>query len=358
MSSAEKVGVGSAQLSTGKTIAFTLIVILIPLAALALAGELVLRWSEPPVPESSGTVVRRTADSEKQYELLPNSSGVVAGAAVSINSFGCRDREYPRVKPAGVVRIVGIGDSLTFGQGVAERDTYLARLEDDLAAKHLPVEVINCGVFGYNAREEARRFEEVAGMLEPDIVVIGYELGDILQNPPLNTNAPGVARDQAGTGQLVERRSLVDVLKTSRLVTFIAYRYSFLLKKFNLRDWDALYGADSPLWKKLAANYVDVAKTANDRKIDLLVAIIPELSNLDERYPFRDVHERVAAMCTSLGIQTVDVLPAFRGEDGPGLWVHPRDRHPNPQGHQIIERALLTSVTSLVQARLSEPESP
>jgi lysophospholipase L1-like esterase len=343
------------QLSTTKKAAFTLIVIVVPLAALAVAGELVLRWSEPPLPESTGTVVRRTGESEKQYELLPNSSGVVAGAAVSINSFGCRDREYPLVKPAGVVRIVGIGDSLTFGQGVSEPDTYLARLEKDVAAKQA-VEVINCGVFGYNVKEEARRFEEVAEMLEPDIVVIGYELGDILQNPPLKSNGPGVVGEQGGTNGLVEWRSFIEGLKTSRLVTFLAYRYSFLLKRFNLRDWDALYADDSPLWKKLTAKYEAMATTAAARKIAVIVAIIPELSNLDDRYPFRGVHERVAAMCASFGIRTVDLLPAFKGEDGPRLWIHPRDRHPNPQGHQIIERGLITPITALVNARLSERE--
>jgi len=342
------------QLSSTKKVAFTLIMIVFPLAALAVAGELVLRWSEPPLPESTGTVVRRTGESEKQYELLPNSSGVVAGAAVSINSFGCRDREYPLVKPAGVVRIVGIGDSLTFGQGVTEPDTYLARLEKDLAAKQ-PVEVINCGVFGYNANEEARRFEEVADTLEPDIVIIGYELGDILQNPPLKSSGAGVDGEQGGTSRLVEWRSLIEGLKASRLVTFLAYRYSFLLKRFNLRDWDALYDDDSPLWKKLTAKYAAMAKTAAARKIAVVVAIIPELSNLDERYPFRGVHERVAAMGASLGIQTVDLLPAFKGQDGPRLWIHPRDRHPNPQGHQIIERGLIPPITALVNARLAEP---
>jgi lysophospholipase L1-like esterase len=289
---------------------------------------------------------------------MPNSSGVIAGAAVSINSVGCRDREYPHVKPTGVVRIVGIGDSLTFGQGVLEADTYLALLENDLAAKHLPVEVINCGVFGYNAKEEARRFEEVAATLEPDIVVIGYELGDILQNPPLNGSGAAAVGEPAGTGRLVERRSLIDVLKTSRLVTFLAYRYAFLLKKFNLRDWDALYADDSPLWKNLTAKYAGIAKTAEARQITLVVAIIPELSNLDERYPFRGVHERVVAMCASLGFQTADVLPAFKGQNGPQFWIHPRDRHPNAQGHQIIEGALVAPVTALVSARLPAAESP
>lgn len=342
----------SSQLSTGKKIAFTIILIVFSLAVLTVAGELVLRWMEPPALTDSGSIVRRTGDPVKQYELLPNSTGVIASAPVSVNSLGCRDREYERVKPAGVVRIVGIGDSLTFGQGVTEPDTYLARLEADLTARHLPVEVINCGVFGYNVNEEAKRFEEVVETLDPDIVTIGYELGDVLPNPPLNTSAAAVAKTNNGTGRIVERRSLVESLKSSRVVTFLAYRYSFLLKKFNLRNWDSLYADDSPLWKNLSAKYTGMAETAKTKNVSLLVAIVPELSNLDDRYPFRSVHERVAALCQSLGIQTVDLLPAFKGQDGPSLWVHPQDRHPNAQGHQIIEGALIEPVTALVNARM------
>ena len=352
MPSAPDRTIESSQLSTGKKVAFTLVLTVLSLAAITIAGELVLRWLEPPVPTSSGSIVRRTGEPDKQYELLPNSAGVLAGAPVSIDSLGCRDREYTGAKPPGVIRIVGIGDSLTFGQGVTEPDTYLARLENDLAARHLPVEVINCGVFGYNVTEEARRFEEVVDTLDPDIVTIGYELGDILQNPPLNTDAPAVAQADAGRPRIVERRSLVESLKSSRVVTFLAYRYSFLLKKFNLRNWDSLYASDNPLWQTLSAKYAGMAKTANAKHVDLLVAIVPELSNLDDRYPFRSVHERVAALCQSLGIQTVDLLPAFNGQDGPSLWVHPQDRHPNAQGHQIIEGALIEPVSALVNARM------
>jgi len=307
---------------------------------------------EPPVPIDSGSIVRRIDDSVKQYELLPNSTGVLAGAPVSIDSLGCRDREYQRAKPPGVIRIVGIGDSLTFGQGVAEPDTYLARLEIALPARPLPVEVINCGVFGYNVNEEARRFQEVMDTLDPDIVTIGYELGDVLENPLLNTNARALAREDNSTGSMLERRHLIDSVKSSRVVTFLAYRYTFLLKKFNLRNWDALYADDSALWKNLAAKYTGMEKTAKEKNVDLLVAIVPELSNLDDRYPFRTVHERVAALCQSLGIHTVDLLPAFKGQNGPSLWVHPQDRHPNAQGHQIIAAALVEPVTDLVKVRL------
>lgn len=346
---------GASELSATKKVVFTVIATLFPLSGLAVVGEIALRWLEPPVPVTAGAIVRPSADAEKGYELVPGSSGMNAGAFVAINSFGCRDRDYPLAKPPGVVRIVGIGDSLTFGTGVSQEDTYLARLGEKLALKNRRAEVINCGVFGYNVNEDARRFAEVVDSLDPDIVIIGYELGDILPNPRLRKDAPEVAGGGNTAGTMVERRSLTRLLKKSRLVTFLAYRYSFLLKRFALRNWESLYSDESPLWKNLTAKYAGMAETARAKHIDVTVLIIPELSNLDKRYAFRSVHERVATMCEAQGIKGIDLLSSFLGQDGPKLWVHPRDRHPNARGHEIIADAILEPVAAMVKARITRP---
>jgi len=341
--------------SRARTFLFAFITTLLPLALMAIGWEIVLRWLEPPLPGNTGSIIRPSPDAEKQFELIPGSTGSVAGARSTVNSFGCRDREYQIPKPRGVVRIVGIGDSLTFGQGVEEEDTFLARLERDLTAMGLRVEVINCGVFGYNVNEEARRFQEVAELLEPDIVLIGYELGDPLPNPPLKKEAASATEESRAARSLAQRHALIDLVKESRVLSFLAYRYSFLLKKFSFSTWDSLYADGSPLWKNLADRYTAMAATARARKIDVAVAIVPQLSNLDEGYPFKSIHDRVAAMCRTQGMRVVDLLPAFLGQDGPRLWVHPRDRHPNAEGHRIIANALLEPVAEMVKLRVPPP---
>jgi hypothetical protein len=62
----------------------------------------------------------------------------------------------------GHVRIVGIGDSVLFGSGVAHGDTFLAVLENLLAAA-LPgrrVSTVNTGVPGYNTTMEVATLEQ------------------------------------------------------------------------------------------------------------------------------------------------------------------------------------------------------
>ena len=71
------------------------------------------------------------------YVARPGLDGVLyAGAPLSTNGHGFRGREVAHAKPPGVVRIVGLGDSVMFGQGVADDETYLAILEAELNARH------------------------------------------------------------------------------------------------------------------------------------------------------------------------------------------------------------------------------
>lgn len=49
------------------------------------------------------------------------------------NSLGFRDRDHEIEKPPGVFRIVGIGDSFTYGVGASQDATFLARIEATLS---------------------------------------------------------------------------------------------------------------------------------------------------------------------------------------------------------------------------------
>ena len=50
-----------------------------------------------------------------------------------VNSLGFRDREFPKEKPAGELRVLAIGDSFTFGAGVQLDDCWVQLLERRLA---------------------------------------------------------------------------------------------------------------------------------------------------------------------------------------------------------------------------------
>jgi len=102
-----------------------------------------------------------------------------------VNELGYRGRAYPRDKPAGVLRIAVLGDSLTYGQGVAAEDTVPAQLERQLATSpsRRRIEVLNFGIAGLNLDEYREQLELFAAEWHPDIVLT-YLYGNDLE-PPL-----------------------------------------------------------------------------------------------------------------------------------------------------------------------------
>jgi hypothetical protein len=77
-------------------------------------------------------LVRPSEHSELVYELKPGLDCRFMGRRVRTNSHGMRDREYPRSKPQGTVRLAGLGDSVMFGWAVSEDEGFLRVLESRL----------------------------------------------------------------------------------------------------------------------------------------------------------------------------------------------------------------------------------
>jgi lysophospholipase L1-like esterase len=99
---------------------------------------------------------------------------------IRINDLGFRGGPIEVPKPDGVVRIAALGDSVTFGFGVAEDDTYPARLAALLAADAAPrrVEWINAGVPGFSSWQGVRHLQQHVLPTRPDVVIVLFGWND------------------------------------------------------------------------------------------------------------------------------------------------------------------------------------
>jgi hypothetical protein len=129
---------------------------------------------------SLGDIVQPSANQGIVYELRPNLHGAFQGQPLTTNSHGLRDAEYDYDKPAGVVRIVALGDSSLFGWGVRAEDSTTEVLENMLKTTNglPPTEVLNFSVPGYNTAIEADVFIAKALRYDPDIVLVNFNTND------------------------------------------------------------------------------------------------------------------------------------------------------------------------------------
>ena len=99
---------------------------------------------------------------------------MLQGVKVTINSFGFRGPEVEKDKNPETVRVLVMGDSVVFGQGVYEEFTLSAQLQNKLSNKMPETgwEVINAGVRGYNIKDYRAIIRPRIMAVEPDVLVL------------------------------------------------------------------------------------------------------------------------------------------------------------------------------------------
>jgi hypothetical protein len=104
---------------------------------------------------------------------------VFGDRVLNSNSRGLRGaRDYEYEKPAGVQRVVVLGDSFTFGEDVSDGETYSQQLEGLLPG----VEVLNLGVHGYGHDQMLLYLREEGLKYRPDVVLLGFLYDDMERN--------------------------------------------------------------------------------------------------------------------------------------------------------------------------------
>lgn len=155
---------------------FVLIGLVWLIGGLAVAEILMRRWPRPADPFSY-----IDADPVLHHRLRPGFTANRRGVEFRINALGLKDREYPPTKPAGVFRVLMLGDSFTEGFGLVTPDTMPKQAERMLAGGRCdrPVEVVNAGVSSYSPILEYLFLRRVGLGLEPDLVVLSFDMTDV-----------------------------------------------------------------------------------------------------------------------------------------------------------------------------------
>lgn len=276
------------------------------------------------------------------YDGPSDASFTTGSVPYLINRYGLRGPEVSIERHPGTIRIACLGDSFTFGEGVTEDAVYPRRLESLLnavngeattrSAGSTPAryEVLNCGVQGHGTIDEFLYYRMYIAKFRPDVVVLGFFLNDamdgaetIRQNDEWTAEQPLSRLSRISRiSEIVERSHAAERLQSAY---FAAIRESF----------------ESPRWALCKRAITDLRDMTARDGCRLIVAIWPVLWELDERYPFIDIHRMISAFCAEQGIECVDLLETFSGVDASSLWVHPTDHHPNSAAHDRAARRLL-----------------
>jgi lysophospholipase L1-like esterase len=292
--------------------------------------------------ESTRYQLDKIADPVLVYKHAPNLRRIYQGVEVTTNQVGLRDRELDK-KQAGELRILLLGDSVTFGWGVPIEATFGRRLETILASKRAqPVRTVNSAVGGYNTVQQHAMLKSLVDTVDPDMVVLVYVRNDIESNdPPFEPRAQLDLREKPPPDVI---RILLGKSWLYRLGLF-ALRYSRPPRRETLdknargvkESLDALGGVATLCRNRNIAFVTFFARSRRESTATPSVTdeLFAALSDIGHKH----------------GFPVVDVGPWWGKTDMRSISNSIVDRHPNQRGHEILAAGMAEVLEKVIKGR-------
>jgi hypothetical protein len=166
-------------------------------------------------------------DARTGYRLAPSREGRHRQAdydyVIRTNALGFRG---PESRPDAARRVLIVGDSYAFGQGVREGRTVADLLRADVAARGLDVDVVNTAAPGYNFDNEAAMLRLMLPAYRPQLVVVFFCWNDGFRSLHVVDGYLRLARTRAGHVRewLNNHSHLYALVKTAYYERFVAAR--------------------------------------------------------------------------------------------------------------------------------------
>jgi lysophospholipase L1-like esterase len=293
------------------------------------------------------------------YRLRPGVELRVRDFTVHVNRLGLRGPETGPAPAAGRRRLLVLGDSVVYGEGLQEPDTLPVLLERELAARGgPPTEVLNGAAPGYNTEAELAYLRETGLALAPDGLVLGVSLNDYGPAPGL-TPFGFLTADPAARSRLpwltnhsefyMVVRWLITYARGEHWFQHAGRRASADTRPFDQR-WPAIDRAIAmmhkhfyakpagPGWESVRRALPALRDLAREHGLPLAVVIFPEKDQVEGPEPDLAPQRQWLALCGEFGLHCLDLYPAFAAAAGEPLFQD--TQHPNAAGMRVAARAV------------------
>jgi lysophospholipase L1-like esterase len=283
-----------------------------------------------------------------------STHAIVLGHDTWFNSLGMRDVEPAVPKPPGRFRILVLGDSMVFGQGVAQEHMVAEVLRKRIGDAN--VDVVSAGIPGWRTIDEEQFLLEHIDHLAPDLVTLVYVENDNEPYDPFQRER----KPPETAGEAIYRYLLVH----SRAFEWAVYVYRSRVAGpaqgvlDEVARWNALVAAQGPPfapndpgWIASRDALVRMQRVLGERGARLVVFLY-DLGSIPAEAPIRQRLAEVAAMG---GIRIVDTRPFFAGHPRETLVNSPDDPHPNELGHELLGSGMARTLVESGYLSRSQP---
>jgi lysophospholipase L1-like esterase len=307
------------------------------------------------VPPVAVVVRQELRDADPNGMVLATGDARVFGArphfgdaTYSIDSRGLRGPDRPLLKEDGVRRLLLLGDSVAFGQGMAETE-YIAPLLEEVLQSGGDWEVWNVSFPGWNTAQEAAALEIFAEQIQPDRVLVLWVLNDaasletqiFVDQGPLNAH-------------YIDERFRPLSWPSKEFQTRAWRRWALARLFYDVRGLKGSQGDGQAETIGLADNdYRDalgsLASQAAALRVPLELAMLPPLIDYPgwaeplrpgrpaPSYVREPVWRTTLDLCAAAGLSCIDLSPAIIPKKPSSLQIEPGDSvHPSADGHALL----------------------
>lgn len=302
-------------------------------------------------------------DPEISHVLRPNQSAYTHDKPVWVNSMGLRDREYGPKAASGVRRVLAIGDSQTFGNGVANEDTWPKQVERRLNEKAsnngaTRWEVLNAGIPGTDSWQHEIWMGRLLDAYAPDAVVLAFYVNDVSASyEPKEESASNKTNTlKKRFGYMAKRSALLNIV----LQRLAARKHAARMEKGRAVSEFIVTGESN---ERIDRGWVQVDRSLGAMQarcaaqgVEFLVAVLPRRDQVSGEEKSRFYNDRVVDIARSHASKSIDLLPGLAvayEEYGAELFI-PWDGHNSPIANGVIAAQIsdwLSGMGSLMAAR-------
>lgn len=264
------------------------------------------------------------------------------------NSLGFREREIARKAP-NTMRIVVLGDSFTFGQGIAREDRLTERLAGLLASHEqggagqdgMRYEVLNFGTPGAETIDHIETLRGEVLAVSPDLILLQWYVNDVEGHD--KTGRPQYAR-------LIPSDRITSILRRRSALFYLVERgwrrmqISLGMTHTYEEYVETRFGDEGgEPWRRARAELEDLIAIARDHSIPIGIVGFPPLGDIDggaSRLPAGFLMDRLFTLCEEEGIPCLDLRPVFATQEVTSLTVNLFDDHPGPQANELAAAAV------------------
>lgn len=268
-----------------------------------------------PIPERL-PIGRVQANPHRGWQMVPGEDHYTYEHLVEINALGLRGPEVPEELAENEVRILTLGDSMLYGQGVATSSTIpeqLERLLQEEDADGRLWRVINGGHRAYATNQELGLLRELGPRLRPKLVVLFWYDNDFeefdLPATHADLEASGPRAFDVGAaleGSVLWKWKLKQIVRRSALAMIVHDR----LRDGTKERKDAQFYADG--FATLEQRLDEFSSLCAELGALPVLSVIPVASTLEVDGPAKTRAERVEQLARDRSIRVVELLPRLR----------------------------------------------